>query len=263
MKAEREILLFLMYAFVIPLVCIFITNRGSLIVFAIQGASPFLAAIVVTVQYNGFSGLRKFIREKYRHNFHFNYIIMAILIPTIILTMAKVTTYAVGYNTSVLSIPTGKKIGIILWALVAEELGWRGYLQDKLQCIVNREYHIPLITGIIWALWHYQFYLLGTMDSPIVLFGFGCVAESYGYYTITKLSGGNIVPASIWHLVGNLLFNLYLFSPDWNGNSLVPFAVANLFYSINIVFFIWYMGRGNKESTNSRMIHISGGNKKC
>jgi len=43
--------------------------------------------------------------------------------------------------------------------------------------------------------------------SPFVLLILGCVFESYGYFVITKLAKGNIIPASIWHFSGNLFVN--------------------------------------------------------
>ena len=132
-----------------------------------------------------------------------------------------------------------RKIVIILWALVAEELGWRGYLQDRLEEILPHKY-IPLFTGVIWALWHYHFLLSGSMDVPIVAFLLGCVFESYGYFTITKLSKNNIVPASIWHFTGNMMFNLYRFDPQWHNGNQLYYWIATLFYAANILLFILY-----------------------
>ena len=250
MKEKKNILCYLSYVFVIPLLCILLMKNFSLlnsgvfqfILYGVEGASPFLAVMLVTIQRNGLSGFKKYIRQKYICNFHLKYVIRAILIPITILTMAKLTTYLMGYNTTFLSIPSTKKIVIILWALFAEELGWRGYLQDKLEWI-SSEWLIPFITGMIWLLWHYHFYLLGTMDSSILIFGYGCIVESYGYYAITKMAKGNIIPASVWHFVGNLFFNLYLFDSNWNNGSLIPFIVANLYYTINIGVFIFYKKR--------------------
>ena len=45
---------------------------------------------------------------------------------------------------------------IVMWALVAEELGWRGYLQEKIEAHVG-DVLTPLIVGIIWTVWHFHF----------------------------------------------------------------------------------------------------------
>ena len=45
-----------------------------------------------------------------------------------------------------------------MWALVAEELGWRGYLQEKIEAHVG-DVLTPLIVGIIWTVWHFHFFI--------------------------------------------------------------------------------------------------------
>ena len=49
------------------------------------------------------------------------------------------------------TISSGKsqKIIIVMWALVAEELGWRGYSQEKIEAHVG-DALTPLIVGIIF-----------------------------------------------------------------------------------------------------------------
>ena len=255
MQRRKDILYFLVYTFLLPLLCVMIMKQFSmfssggirLILYAIEGASPFLAVVLIMIQRKGVAGLKEYTKQKYICNLHMKYVMFAIGIPLGILTLARLVTYFMGYSTAFIRVPSGKKIVIILWALIAEELGWRGYLQDELNQIgISKEWLIPLITGVIWTLWHYHFYLLGTMDSPILIFGLGCILESYGYYSITKMARGNIVPASVWHFVGNLFFNAYMFGADWNDGSVVPFLVANLFYAINLVIFLGYQREKNK-----------------
>lgn len=55
------------------------------------------------------------------------------------------------------TISSGKsqKIIIVMWALVAEELGWRGYLQEKIEAHVG-DVLTHLIVGIIWTVWHFS-----------------------------------------------------------------------------------------------------------
>lgn len=113
---------------------------------------------------------------------------------------------------------------IVCWALVAEELGWRDFLQDKLGIYLN-ELTLPFILGIIWALWHYHFFLSGEMSAPILLFTLGCIADSYLYFAFTKAVNGNIVPASVLHFSENLCFNLLLINPEYNNGSFVPYLL--------------------------------------
>lgn len=58
---------------------------------------------------------------------------MGFFIPAVILTVAKLLTYYTPYHNQLITIPTLKKVIILLWALIAEELGWRGYLQNEIE----------------------------------------------------------------------------------------------------------------------------------
>ena len=125
---------------------------------------------------------------------------------------------------------------IIAWALVAEELGWRGYLQVELGRVVSRRW-VPLLVGVIWGAWHFHFFLSGSMEVPIVPFFLGAIFESYGYYAVTEQSDGNIVPASLWHFTGNLFFNLYRFDPSWHEGNLQACWIVTAMYAVNLIYF--------------------------
>lgn len=84
------------------------------------------------------------------------------------------------------------------------------------------------------------------MDISYFAFLFGCIAESYGYYLITKAAKGNVVPACIWHFSGNLFFNLYRINPEWNGGSMIPYWIVNGIYLVYFLAFILYR-RTEKE----------------
>lgn len=43
---------------------------------------------------------------------------------------------------------------IILWAFIAEEFGWRGYLEPWLKKKGLPKWLVPYIVGVIWCLWH-------------------------------------------------------------------------------------------------------------
>jgi membrane protease YdiL (CAAX protease family) len=244
-RDDNEIVFFLVYAFTIPFLCIILMKSISknellnLILYGIEAASPAIASIIVKLQYGGKKNLAIFIGDKYKKNFRLKYCCIAFFLPALLLTIAKLLTYFTSYHNQFLTIPSVKKFLIIFWALIAEELGWRGYLQNK----INNEFRnvvTPIIIGVIWALWHYHFWILGTSDVPILVFTYGCIAESYGYFIITKLSKDNVIPASILHFSGNLFFNLYLLNPNWNNGSIMPYIIVNILYSVYIAMFVYF-----------------------
>ena len=68
------------------------------------------------------------------------------------ITIGKMLTYLTPYNNQFIYSLSLKKIIIVIWALVAEELGWRGYLQEKIEAHVG-DVLTPLIVGIIFVLY--------------------------------------------------------------------------------------------------------------
>ena len=243
---------FLLFAFMIPLLCIALMhyvpvfNQGVLqfVLYGVEAASPSIATLMVIFAGKGVAGIRDFLYAKYRSGFRIRFCFIGFLIPAILLTVAKCITFLTPCHNAFITIPSSKKIIILRWALVAEELGWRGFLQSELERKWGNNI-APLLVGLIWAAWHYHFILSGTMDilataTSAIAFLYGCITESYGYSVITRLSKGNVVPASLWHFSGNLFFNLYLFNPEWNGGSIVPYTLANALYIAYVVLFLCY-----------------------
>ncbi len=244
---NSELLCFLIYAFAIPLICVgiikfipaFQSGLPYLVLFGIEATAPAIAAILVKLQHGGLNGLKNFLREKYLNHFSLKYCCIALLVPAVVLTIAKLITYLTPYNNEFITLPSSKKLLIICWTLITEELGWRGFLQDKINAFFSNKL-TPLIVGVIWGFWHYHFWLLTSLDFPLWAFIFGSIAESYGYYTLTRKADGNVIPAYIWHFSGNLFCNLYLFNPKWNNGNILPFVIINMIYIVYIFIFLYY-----------------------
>ena len=207
---KKEVVLFLICSFFLPLICYFLMeyiplfSSGilNLILYGIEAASPMIASLFCVIFFKQ-EKISDFLEEKYIHNISLKYCVIGFLIPASILLIGKILTNLVVENHGSFMLPTPKKLLIITWALVAEELGWRGYLQERLEMIIG-DILTPLAIGILWSLWHYHFWLSGSMETPILMFIYGCITESYGYYLLTHKAKGNILPASICHFSGNL-----------------------------------------------------------
>lgn len=236
--------LFLAVAFGLPLLCVAMVKNitvfqigiPNLILYGIAAMSPTLAALIVTVTFGGRAGFVSFLRRCYIRNIRLVSILLAILIPFLVLFATKLTLL-IGDNSftpvSGMALKPSR-LPVIFWALIAEEMGWRGFLQEQ----IDNEFGFPatpILVGGVWALWHYHFFWLGTLTAPIVLFVIGCIAESFGYYWITKKAKGNIIPASVWHLTGNFFFNLFLISHEQNNGSNVPYLIFVIYTIIMTV----------------------------
>jgi membrane protease YdiL (CAAX protease family) len=256
-STNSNIVLFLIFAFGLPLICvllfqnfdIFQVGIMSFIINGLEAMTPTLAALITVAIMSGSVGLRAFVKRCYMNNLNIWFIILAVMLPAMVLTIARLTSLifleGIPFSTGI----TEKKLIVIMWALVAEELGWRGFLQEKLDKHCG-DIVTPLLVGSIWTLWHYHFFWLGSMSAPLILFFMGCISDSFGYYWITKKSKGNIVPACLWHFTGNLFFNIYIISPEYNKGSIIPYVVF-IVYSIIMAISISVWGNSSIKKDRS------------
>ena len=258
-RRSEGIAVFLLLAMIIPLICaavfIFVPAINSSVfylpLFGLQAMTPTLAAIIVITYIYSSTGLKAFLKAKYISNINLKLCILAFIIPFTVMLISKFITVIFGGNDFELVVPNASRILIIFWALIAEELGWRGYLQEKIECKIGM-FFTPLVVGIVFGLWHFHFFLTGAMNVPFTLLILGCVFESYGYFVITKLAKGNIVPASIWHFSGNLFMSVFRLNVVDSHGSNFPYLIMTLTYSVCILAFAAYYRSQTKERSKIR-----------
>lgn len=250
LSKSKDIIIFLTTAFLLPLICVVLilftplsqNTVVSFILYGIEAASPAIASILAVTIINCKNGglsLGAFLKSKYIDNLILPLILLGLAAPIIIYTAAKLISAAFGQSAE-FCMPSAKKILIILWSLISEELGWRGFLQDRVEAKFGAAF-TPFIISVIWAMWHYHFFISTPTGVPIYLFLIGCVAESCGYYTITKLSKGNVIPVSAAHCAGNFLIAFYLLNPDKNDGDITCYLIYTLISLIYIPLFFVYL----------------------
>ena len=100
-----------------------------------------------------------------------------------------------------------------------EELGWRGYLQDKLGLAIGPT-RSSLIVGIIHALWHLPlFWVVGTNQINM---GFGFDFIVFIAFVISSAiitawcylgNGRSILAATLLSTIGNISFDIFAYAP--------------------------------------------------
>jgi uncharacterized protein len=116
---------------------------------------------------------------------------------------------------------------------LAEEFGWRGYLQPLLRRRLSAG-RTPFVLGPIWAVWHVPlFMLVGTFQHEIGLFtvaGLGffviVVMQSVGYLFVTERLRGGVPAAVLVHLAFNMSIVLV---------PLDSFPVALIYLGLNVL----------------------------
>ena len=223
----KQLAAFLLLAFLLPLLCLFFStqtalgqpNIMALLLFGLQAATPALAAILVVLWFRGRQGFLRFLKRCYARQYSLFLLVLCLLLPAVLAGVVRLLYWAGFGVPPVFTALPAQKLLIIGWSLVAEELGWRGFLQQQLGNYLNR-WLLPLALGLVWAAWHYHLFLAGTTVAPLLPFVLGCVAESYLYFAVTTRANGNIIPASVFHFSENLCLNLLLIGPAYNeGNA--------------------------------------------
>ena len=241
-RSNQLIFQFILIAYTIPLICagamvgLPILQRGiwNQMIFGIQSMAPSLAAIFMVFYISSKKGLGDFLKEKYLSNVNLKLCLWAFLAPMMILAVAKsIEFFLVDVNFGLI-FPNLDKTIIIFWALIAEELGWRGFLQERVEAKMGTLL-TPLFVGTIWGIWHFHYFITGVMSVPFALLVLGCIFESYGYFMITKFAKGNILPASIWHFSGNLFINLFTLNKSY-----LSYLIMTLSYGLCLVAFLIY-----------------------
>lgn len=164
-------------------------------VLLIPACGPFISAIIIIRITEGKNELKLFFKQFTKFKVKYYWYVLVILIPFIsyilpklILILAGNSIESVWFNNITWDINVYLLVDLGIAGLV-EEPGWRGYAVPRL----NRKYS-PIITslviGVIWAFWHFTFYLSGDRSmATFPEFLFLVIALSFNYtwiYVNTK-----------------------------------------------------------------------------
>ena len=240
MALYKKLFLFLFISFLIPIIAVWLQMTvGNPIVkfvfYGIEAAAPSFAAIAMM-------GKDKEIKIFLQENFKRKNVIKAIVFPIMIVIVTMLVAKGIVcllYKTPFMlgNIPV-TQIVIILWALIAEEIGWRGYLQPMLTKLMKHQNLVPMVVGVVWCLWHYHYFLFGEMQVPLLWFALGCIAESYIYSYLLRWTDNNLVSAMIYHFSWNLFIHIFALNPvDNMGNPSAYITLTILEILIALLFF--------------------------
>lgn len=247
----KNLLLFLSITFLIPIISVYlqILTKNSIIKFILYGmeaAAPSIAAIIIIAKNKNFGSF-------FTENFRTKRILAACILPVIItfttMFLAKIIAcFFLKEHFALGSISITQAI-IILWAFIAEELGWRGYLQTFLCKQMKKPYLAPFIVGSIWCLWHYHYFLFGEMQVPLVWFFIGCIVESYIYSWLLNWSDHNLLSSMIYHMAWNLFIHVFAINPVDNRGNTLPYIVLGV-VEIQICFLLFFLRKVKTKEKN-------------
>lgn len=242
----KNLILFLLAAFLIPFVAIVAQMLISndiicLALYGIQAAAPTISAVIVL-------RLNKELKAHFTQMFRRGHLRMAVILPFIIasttMILAKMIFCSLFKRAFILGNISMAQFVIILWALLAEEIGWRGYLEPLLKMRGVPKWMVPCIVGVVWCLWHYHFFLQDGMEVPMPLFFISCIIESYIYSFLMNVTNYNIVSAMTYHFAWNLLTHIVAINPADNNGNIFPYIILTILEALTLLVF-WIIRKKN------------------
>ena len=242
-KLPKSLVLFITISFFLPLMMVALQakisdNAMNFIFYGIQAASPSISAIIVFAV-NGE------LRISFSRLFRKDHLGMAILLPMTIVCVVMITakilsSQIMGELSSFGGTVSYKQWVVILWTIVAEELGWRGYLEPALNKLIVNKRIVPGIVGLIWCLWHYHYFIQNSIEVPIALFVTGCIIESYIYSYLMRVTKDNLVSAMTFHFMYNLMIHAVAINPTDNNGSIIPYVTMTILEAlVMFILIIW------------------------
>ena len=115
-------------------------------------------------------------------------------------------------------------IGGIIIGCIAEEIGWRSFLQP----ILEQKHSVfisSLIVGVIWGLWHVSYYQNGI--SYMLIFIISTISAAIIVVFFQKNTKNNLIISSLFHTSINIGAKIFVFNDSLRIlNSIMWFIIA-------------------------------------
>lgn len=216
---------------------------------------PGIAGILMTYREQGKEGVRDF----WRRVFDFRrislkwYALILLLFPTLHLISIAINHWLGGsppefaFIKEAMAMPIGIPVVLLLYLLQAslEELGWRGYMIDRLQAIW-KPLTASLTLGIFHAFWHLpMFWVVGTNQSrwltipDFTLFIAFVLASSIYTTWCYNENHRSTLAAALLHTIGNLSLDTFMLSGAGENIFKVAFIFGALVIAIAWMLLSW------------------------
>lgn len=137
----------------------------ALLMFILNGFMPSILGILLYFKFDGKAKSKERLKSifKFKHGVWKLHLKSLLLFGMILVLQIILYTVFIGsFDFRVLLSTLPQIIPLIILGPFSEEIGWRGFLQDKLRGTTSLLV-VSLIIGIIWALWHLPlFFIPGT-----------------------------------------------------------------------------------------------------
>lgn len=189
-------------------------------------AAPTIAATLLTLAWEGWSGLRGLYASLTRWRFGFQWYVFAmVVIPVLGWLTSRVAGADPKYDLSTPTLVAAALLNLLIGPL-GEELGWRGYALPRLLRRFN-PCAASLILGAIWGLWHLPSFFVSSQvqaDLSLPIFLVGALCLSIIATWLFQYTGGSVLITVLLHYAVN--FSLSVLGAPFPAFTLVLLVLA-------------------------------------
>jgi membrane protease YdiL (CAAX protease family) len=212
--------------------------------------TPSVLAFILTAIAKGKSGIYDLFIQQTVQKTRLKWLLLSVAGFPVLASLAILTTS--NFDSSSIQLRTTQllpQIVVILLIALGEEYGWRGYLLPRLMKKFN-VFYSAIILGVIWGLWHFPAYLIGTGTPEEMSFTLfllwvvlGTLFISWIYYYTRS-----VLTSILAHISANAAFNYLNILPEFTGstNTFWWFII----YTSLLIVIVYYINR-NDLMTNS------------
>ena len=243
---KREIIIFSIAVIALSSLICFIsfklddTNTSILSVF-----TPSLVALVMTAMSQGRKGIYELFVKQTIRKAAIRWFVLSLLGIPLLASLAMISSS--GFDFSSFHLRTTQLLPqmiVIFLIAVGEEYGWRGFLLPRLL----RKFSVlnsSIILGLIWGVWHFPAYLIGTgvpqqMNFVVFLLWvvLGTLFMSWIYYY-----SRSVLTSILFHISANAAFNYLLILPEFTGSMTTFWFFIG--FLLLLMFAVYYVRRND------------------
>jgi membrane protease YdiL (CAAX protease family) len=165
---------------------------------------PLVAAVTLTAHAEGRAGVRRLFAPLRQWRVHPGWYFAALFLPGLLLTAGLALMRLAGRGGPVTFFPAIAGVVLAIVISLAEEVGWRGYAQPRLE----QRYGVfgaSGVVGVLWMLWHIPMFLGADVPLtllPVMLLYF--LGGSLLFAWIQRGTGGSLLLVVLAHVGAHL-----------------------------------------------------------
>lgn len=215
----------------------------SVALFVGGGFGPTFAGVILAAVSQGRVGLRRLRSDLTGRRLGRWYGLLLLPLPVVVIAVAVIVSlgepsWELAGAAHLILLPTALLGGLVLGGL--EEIGWRGFLQPRLQDHVTALTG-SVVVGLVWALWHAPlFFLESTSQASSSPFWFSvhAVALSVILTWIYNGTAGSLLLVVLFHGATNGWYEWVIagLAPDAAGSFLAPAGLVLALFATWLIF---------------------------